>query len=364
MNGVGVRPQVSETTESNERKLSGTTRLFTGFVIGALFALAPMYYFYIGREAALREGHAAPEARFAAPRLRVESEAADGSAPPFASRMTYELSRLPEEPLPVVARAPIAAVTPAPRAPAAIAQPVPPPPATRVADARPISTRPPEPRDRTSAIEQEAQRADYREPPLRDAVAVRAKNFEGRKGEPSKQSLPQTQTKPISADVPVDSPGRSAGAPVAGVSPITRPPAKPEAPEVVAIAGTVSAVGGASGPAPDAQGADGRFAATREWLNAAAGSTHTIQLMGTSTEAQLDAQLKSLGKMLDPSRLYVYRTVAQGKPSITVVYGEYPDRKSALQALDKLPVELVANKPVLRTVNGIRAEMKQHKTDG
>ena len=86
--------------------------------------------------------------------------------------------------------------------------------------------------------------------------------------------------------------------------------------------------------------------------------------MGASSEAQLDAQLKSLARVLEPSRLYVYRTLAQGKPSITVVYGEYADRKSALQALEKLPAPLVANKPVLRTVNGIRAEMKQHKTDG
>jgi len=55
--------------------------------------------------------------------------------------------------------------------------------------------------------------------------------------------------------------------------------------------------------------------------------------------------------------------VAQGKPSITVVYGSYADRQSAVQALEKLPAAITANKPVLRTVNGIRTEMKQHKTD-
>jgi septal ring-binding cell division protein DamX len=45
---------------------------------------------------------------------------------------------------------------------------------------------------------------------------------------------------------------------------------------------------------------------------------------------------------------------------MTVVYGGYADRQAALQALDKLPPSVSANRPVLRTVNGIRSELKQH----
>ena len=55
MNGVEVRPQVSDTTDSNEHKLSGTARLFAAFVVGAVFALAAMYYFLMGRQASLNK---------------------------------------------------------------------------------------------------------------------------------------------------------------------------------------------------------------------------------------------------------------------------------------------------------------------
>jgi septal ring-binding cell division protein DamX len=106
-----------------------------------------------------------------------------------------------------------------------------------------------------------------------------------------------------------------------------------------------------------------RLSATREWLAGAPQTTHTIQLMGTNSEEHLRSQLKALSKLLEPSKIYVFRTVAQGKPALTVLYGAYADRQAALQALEKLPAPIAANKPVLRTVNGIRAEQKQHKID-
>jgi septal ring-binding cell division protein DamX len=82
--------------------------------------------------------------------------------------------------------------------------------------------------------------------------------------------------------------------------------------------------------------------------------------MGASTEGQLRTHLQALSKVLEPEKLFAFRTVAQGKPSITVVYGAYPDRQSALQALENLPPVAAAYRPVLRTVNGIRNELKQH----
>lgn len=355
-----MRPQVSDTTESNVHKLSGTGRLFTAFVIGALFALAAMYYFFMGRGASPREGHAAPETAVALPEPLRDSPAAGADSVPFASRMTYELSRLPEEPLVVVARPSAAAASPAPR-PAAKVAPAEAPVEARIADARPISTRPPDPRDRTAAIEQEAQRAEYSDAQRRDAVRA-PRVFEGRDVDPGAAGLAGAPTKPIGADLPASARSPQAGVPVPGVTPITRPPGP--ASQRLATANSASSAPAEGASTSAGASVDSRFAATREWLRSAPTTTHTIQLMGASSEAQLDAQLKSLARVLEPGRLYVYRTVAQGKPSITVVYGEYADRKSALQALEKLPAPLVANKPVLRTVNGIRAEMKQHKTDG
>lgn len=363
---MGVRPQVSETIEPNERKLSGTIRLFTAFVIGALFVLAPAHYFYMGREPALNESQVATDTRVGVAQPPAPSHsAADRGTPPFASRMTYELSRLPEEPLPVVARGPLPAVAPVPHRSTASAQPAEPRRETRFADARPISTRPPDPRDRTAAIEQEAHKPEYREAPQRDAGAVRgAKALEAREVDPDERRLSGTPTRPIAAEATASSRGELAGPPVAGVTPITRAPEKLMPSEAAAPVTSVSAVPAAAANRAAGVSIENRLAATREWLNVAAKTTHTIQLLGASSEAQLQAQLKSLGRLIEPSRLYVYRTMAHGKPSITVVYGEYSDRKSALQALNQLPPVLVANKPVLRTVNGIRAEMKQHKTDG
>jgi septal ring-binding cell division protein DamX len=400
---------VSETGYSTERKLYGTNRLLIGFIVGAVFALIPTYYFYMGREAALRGVNPVHDQVFTtssepAPTAVDPARAARGSEKPFASRLTYELSQLPEEPLPTVAKAPAAAgassAAPPGRDPETSA--------ARVANARPISALPPDPRDRTGAIEKETQMPEYREAARREtpAAAPHARVYAGREVELKELKappLPEMPTRPIVASASdsraeiaaerarssvQDLPSRQAtgaaaektvesrsvvvpGPPVAGVTPITRAPQEPLRQEVVAKARTTAASAVSERAAPAATTAnaqagtvESRLAATREWLAAAPSTTHTLQLMGTGSEEQLQEHLRSLGKVLEPGRIRVFRTMAQGKPSITVVYGEYADRKSALQALEKLPPALTANRPVLRTVNGIRVEMKQHKTDG
>jgi MSHA biogenesis protein MshM len=54
--------------------------------------------------------------------------------------------------------------------------------------------------------------------------------------------------------------------------------------------------------------------------------------------------------------------LAKQKPSLTVLYGSFGNRRAAQQALDQLPESLKANQPILRTVNGIRAEIRQHES--
>lgn len=374
-----------------ERKLGGTARLLLGFVIGALFVLVPTYSFYMGREAALRGdggAHDQPHAVATEPRRSsVEPASAGAASTPFASRLTYELSRAPEErsaaapkPEPASAAAPTAsvarapAVTTAPPAPAA-ALTERSPPVERVANARPISSVPPDPRDRTGEIEKEAQKAEYREAlrqPSQPSLATAPRVFEGRTIE-----LKPAPKGPDAASRAADANGPPAGRPepeaerIAGVTPIN-PPANAAAAAVVAKAQSPAALVGAartedapSGATPAVSGdVQARLDVTRGWLASSPPTVHTIQLMGTGSEEQLEGHLKSLAKVIEPSKLYIFRTKAQGKPSITVVYGAYADRRSALDALEKLPPALAVNKPVLRTVNGIRAEMKQHNTDG
>jgi septal ring-binding cell division protein DamX len=373
----------------SERKLSGTTRIFLAFATGTLFALLPMYYFYMGRAAA-----PTPSAAVMAPGADAEPQSSAPlsaqNAARFAARMTYELSQTPAEPAP----APVTLSPPAARAPAAedIATQRDSPPSTpdvvasRVQHARPIIASPPEPRDTTREMEKEARRADYREPQARPsapaAESVQPRVIDGRDialpGKP-----PGVATRAITAGAAVaarsepepaarggdranlqasapgtkaaDAPALASGAVITGVTPIGRPPEPPAKRELQAK--PAAAETAVSGPP---ESVEGRLAATREWLAGAAQTTHTIQIMGTNSEEQLRSQLKSLSKLLDPGKIYAFRTVAQGKPAITVVYGAYADRQAALQALEKLPAAVTANRPVLRTVNGIRAEQKQH----
>jgi DamX protein len=145
------------------------------------------------------------------------------------------------------------------------------------------------------------------------------------------------------------------------------PPAKPAAPapphaQVAIAAPAEAAVPNAPRVAPEGDLVAARYAATRDWLASAPETTHTIQIMGISNDTQLKAHLAALGKTLEGSKIYIFRTAAHGKPWITVVYGAYADRKAALQAIEKLPPTVSSTKPVLRTVNGIRAEMKQNGT--
>jgi type II secretory pathway predicted ATPase ExeA len=104
-----------------------------------------------------------------------------------------------------------------------------------------------------------------------------------------------------------------------------------------------------------------RIAATREWLASEAHSTYSIQLFGTNDPQLLKTHLNDLAKSIEMNKIFVYRTLAKQKPSLTVLYGSFGDRRAAQEALDRLPESLKANQPILRTVNGIRAEIRQHE---
>lgn len=351
---------------SSERRLSGGGRVFLGFVAGALFALLPVYYFYMGRDVALRGtpgSQAGPATGAESPRNR-ESNASGDSFNRFASRMTYELSRLPKEPPYAPAKAQPAAPSTASKqaepkqtAPQRPITRPPDEPASRVANARPITATPPEPRDTTRAIEKEARRPERREPPpIRQeskapSVPLQPRYIEGRDlviG--PKSAAPAKETRTVVAAGPV----------IAGAAPIGPPP---EATPRGSAASSTAAAAATRTPLSDAADIESRLAATREWLISAPQTTHTIQILGAGNEEQLKAHLKGLARLLEPSRIYVFRTIAQGKPSMTVVYGAYVDRKAALQALEKLPEAVTMNRPVLRTVKSIRAEMTQNKRD-
>jgi type II secretory pathway predicted ATPase ExeA len=101
-----------------------------------------------------------------------------------------------------------------------------------------------------------------------------------------------------------------------------------------------------------------RLNATTTWLASQAPTTVSIQLMGASSETQLKYDLEALSQQIEIDNIYVYRTKVNSLPFLTVLYGSFPSRVEAIQALRKLPVEIQKNRPQLRTIAGVLQETK------
>ena len=155
-------------------------------------------------------------------------------------------------------------------------------------------------------------------------------------------------------------------------TPVTVPPkAPPTQVEVSPLARATAGGGGAPavGRASAAETAtsteldvlETRLAATEKWLATEARNLYSIQLLGTADAEQLKLHLNDLSKFIEMNKIFVYRTVANGRPLLTVLYGSFSDRRSAQEVLEKLPEGLRANRPILRTVEGIRGELKRHQ---
>jgi MSHA biogenesis protein MshM len=104
-----------------------------------------------------------------------------------------------------------------------------------------------------------------------------------------------------------------------------------------------------------------RLLATERWLEEAAGETFSIQLLGSNDPALLRNYFETLGKYIEIEKVFVYRTLANQQPSMTVLYGAFGRRAEAVKSLDALPDELKANRPYIRTVQGIRSEIGLRK---
>ncbi len=115
-------------------------------------------------------------------------------------------------------------------------------------------------------------------------------------------------------------------------------------------------------PTDSADMVQARLRATTEWLAKPDNKAYTIQLLGADNQQQLKNHLNVIRKYVEITDVFVYRTLAKQKPSMTVLYGSFADRGAAQEALKQLPAALKANKPILRTAQGIRAEIAQHQS--
>ncbi|MFN0040708.1 MAG: ExeA family protein [Burkholderiales bacterium] len=100
-----------------------------------------------------------------------------------------------------------------------------------------------------------------------------------------------------------------------------------------------------------------RLLATQQWLEQGNDDDFTVQLLGTNSPELLREHFKIIGKSLEIEKIFVYRTVANRRPSLTVLYGIFPNKAEAFRALLGLPEHLKLNQPRYRTIRGIRAEL-------
>ena len=100
-----------------------------------------------------------------------------------------------------------------------------------------------------------------------------------------------------------------------------------------------------------------RMEATAKWVQSGLTDAYSIQLFVAPDDGHLRSHLKALPKFIETTDLYMYRSAAQGKSKINVLWGSYDSRRAALEWLDELPPWLRANRPYVRSLEAIRAEM-------
>ena len=148
---------------------------------------------------------------------------------------------------------------------------------------------------------------------------------------------------------------QAAAVPQAAEAPTGQPAATSEPPP-----STTARPVPATGSTADSAGPDlleQRLLATERWLAEADAGVFSIQLLGSTHQQMLKRYLSNLTNYIERDRIFVYRTVANQAPSMTVLYGEFPARADAIRSLDGLPPELRVNRPYIRTVQGIRSEL-------
>ena len=96
------------------------------------------------------------------------------------------------------------------------------------------------------------------------------------------------------------------------------------------------------------------------WLARQSDVVWTLQTLSTTSQDDLRNHLTFLTKSIEINNIYVYRSAgnADQKPVLSVLYGTYTSRAAAEQKMAELPAQLKSNRPLPRTVQSIRAEMR------
>jgi type II secretory pathway predicted ATPase ExeA/septal ring-binding cell division protein DamX len=199
---------------------------------------------------------------------------------------------------------------------------------------------------------------------------------------PGPASAP-TVTTSVDAALPAAQTPRSAPTATAGAAPPARGPDSIAAAAPLSLHGGPAATGAQSGatlqPTPQPGFAEANLAAggrewtagdvleqrlraTDQWLAEQNGTVYSIQLLGTNNPELLRDYFKTIAKYLEIEKVYVYRTMANQRPSLTLLYGNFADRAEVNRVLQSLPEELKTNRPYYRTIQGVRSEIARHRS--
>jgi MSHA biogenesis protein MshM len=168
-------------------------------------------------------------------------------------------------------------------------------------------------------------------------------------------ATPPASSQPVAASAIVGSPSAAPAAPIAAApSAAATAQALPVVAQAAPVERAASSVAGRRGDVIAS-----RMAATQHWLESEA-KPYSIQLLTVQNEEQLRNNLKALSKFVEVDDIYMYRSVALGKPAVSVLWGSFNSRQAAAEELAELPRPLRANRPYVRSIEGIRAEVDRN----
>ncbi len=108
-----------------------------------------------------------------------------------------------------------------------------------------------------------------------------------------------------------------------------------------------------------------RLDATRAWLDKEDEAHFSIQLMIADSDAEALSRLERFFQRnaLELQQLYVYPSSLTGKSGFGVLFGNFATRDQALASMAGLPREMKISRPIIRTVRGVKAEIKEQGHD-
>ncbi|WP_052063410.1 SPOR domain-containing protein [Nitrincola sp. A-D6] len=147
---------------------------------------------------------------------------------------------------------------------------------------------------------------------------------------PTEEEASVVEEPPVVEEVPVASAPEVAPAPAADPAPAPRP----EAPVAASVTSGSQA----------------------EMLLDWPDSGFTLQMLGARSE---ESVVKFIQSQEQPQRFYRFKALFQGAPWHVVVYGQYPTRAAAMEAVRGLPADLRDRNPWARTISSVKEDIKK-----